>query len=159
MALYTTPDCSGSPVAVGSAAAFASPGLTVTVADDSTTVFRATATVGSDTSPCSASSIEYIEDSGPADVIVDASVTQTFLDSIRRLRGSLIMDDVDTRPTLLVPNLTQLGEDLTVTGNDALTAINLAELTEVGGDLDISGNPSSGDLSLDASRPSRGTSC
>ena len=59
------------------------------------------------------------------------------------------MDNVDTRPTLLVPNLTQLGEDLTVTGNDALTTVNLAELTEVGGDLDISGNPSAGDLSLD----------
>ena len=128
-------------MAVGSAAAFASPGLTVAVADDSTTSFRATATVGSDTSPCSASSIEYIEDSGPADVIVDASSTQEFLDSIRRLRGSLIMDNVDTRPTLLVPNLTQLGGDLTVTGNDGLTTINVAELAEVGGDLEISGNP------------------
>ena len=148
VAIYTTSDCSGSPVAVGSAAAFANPGLTASVADDSTTTFRATATVGSDTSLCSATAIEYIEDSGPADVIVDASATQAFLDSLQRLRGSLIMDNVDTRPTLVVPNLTQLGGDLTVTGNDALTTINLAELTEVGGDLEITGNPFAGDLSL-----------
>lgn len=147
VALYPTPDCSGPAAAVGSAAAFASPGLTAQVADDTTTTFRATASLGTDTSPCS-SSIEYIEDSGPADVIVDASTTQGFLDSILRLRGSLIMDQVDTRPTLIVPNLTQLGEDLAVTGNDAVETINLADLATVSGDLDVAGNSAAGNLEL-----------
>ncbi len=148
VALYSTSDCSGPPAAVGSAAAFASPGLTVSVADNSTTTFRATATVGSDTSPCSTSSIEYIEDSGPADVSVDGSTSQSFLDSLTRLRGSLIMDNIDTRPNLIVPNLTQLGEDLTVTDNDALGTISLDEMGTVGGTVEISGNTSAGTLSL-----------
>ena len=42
--LYTTSDCSGSVAASGTAAAFSSPGITVAVADDSTTTFKATAT-------------------------------------------------------------------------------------------------------------------
>jgi uncharacterized repeat protein (TIGR01451 family) len=64
--VYTTSDCSGYPAATGSAADFASPGLTVRVPDDSTTTFRATATDGGGTSPCSASSATYEEDSPPA---------------------------------------------------------------------------------------------
>jgi DNA-binding beta-propeller fold protein YncE len=66
VSLYTTADCSGAAVATGTAAAFASPGLTVTVADDSTTTFHATATdAGANTSACSTSSITYAEDSTP----------------------------------------------------------------------------------------------
>jgi hypothetical protein len=60
--LFTSADCSGEPAATGEAAAFAAPGLAVTVADNSTTVFRATATDafghGSD---CSTSSLSYKE--------------------------------------------------------------------------------------------------
>ena len=63
--IYSTGDCTGSPVASGSAAAFASPGLPVTVADDTSTSFRATATNGSDNpSPCS-DPVTYVEDSSP----------------------------------------------------------------------------------------------
>jgi hypothetical protein len=58
--LYTTSDCSGTPVATGSAANFASPGLTVNVPNDSSTTFRATATVGTATSACSAP-LTYVE--------------------------------------------------------------------------------------------------
>jgi subtilisin-like proprotein convertase family protein len=59
--LYTSSDCSGSPVAERSAAELASPGIEVTVADDSTTAFRATATDGSSrVSECS-SPISYQE--------------------------------------------------------------------------------------------------
>jgi uncharacterized delta-60 repeat protein len=61
--LYTSSDCTGTPAATGSAAAFASPGLTVTVGDNTTTTFRATATDTVGTSPCSSSSITYSEDS------------------------------------------------------------------------------------------------
>ena len=61
--VYATPDCSGEPAATGSAADFASPGLTVTVPDNSTTTFRATSTGAGGTSPCSNSSVTYREES------------------------------------------------------------------------------------------------
>jgi Ca2+-binding RTX toxin-like protein len=44
VSLFTSADCSGTPVATGSAGAFSSPGLTVNVADNSTTTLRARAT-------------------------------------------------------------------------------------------------------------------
>jgi large repetitive protein len=66
--LYTSSSCSGTPAATGTAADFASPGLTVSVADNSTTTFRATATdAAGNVSACSSSTISYTEDSsGPA---------------------------------------------------------------------------------------------
>ena len=62
--LYTDPTCTSAVAATGTAAQLASPGLSVTVPDDSTTTFWATATdsVGS-VSGCSTSSITYVEDS------------------------------------------------------------------------------------------------
>ncbi|MDQ3935425.1 MAG: Ig-like domain-containing protein, partial [Actinomycetota bacterium] len=62
--LYTTSDCTGTPVATGSAAQFATPGLTVNVADDSTTTLRATASNAAGPSACSAP-FDYVEDSTP----------------------------------------------------------------------------------------------
>ncbi len=59
--VYTTADCSGAVAASGAAASFASPGLQVTVPDDSTTTFHGTATIGSTTSACSTSSITYVQ--------------------------------------------------------------------------------------------------
>ena len=62
--VYTTSDCSGAPEATGTAAAFASPGLTVAVSDDSSTTFKATATdAAGNVSGCSSSSVTYVEDS------------------------------------------------------------------------------------------------
>jgi hypothetical protein len=64
VALYTNAGCSGTPVASGGAAAFASPGLTVSVLDNSTTSFYAKATdLLSQTSSCSSGSVVYVEDS------------------------------------------------------------------------------------------------
>ena len=52
--LYTSADCSGSPAASGSAADLAGPGIPVSVADNSTNAFRATATdTASTLSECS----------------------------------------------------------------------------------------------------------
>jgi ELWxxDGT repeat protein len=72
--LYKTSGCTGSPVAQGTAAQFASPGLSASVADNSTTLFRATATDGGgNTSPCSAP-FQYLEQSGgvtPATLVKD----------------------------------------------------------------------------------------
>jgi Big-like domain-containing protein len=61
----TTADCTlGNLVTSGGAATFASPGLTASVGDNTTTVFRATATdAAGNTSPCSSSSVSYTEDS------------------------------------------------------------------------------------------------
>ena len=70
--LYTTSDCSGSPVATGTAADFASPGFTVSVGDDSATTFKATATDdGGLTSDCSPG-FTYVEDSTAPDTSVDS---------------------------------------------------------------------------------------
>jgi hypothetical protein len=61
--LYTTNDCSGAPTASGSAGTFASPGVAVSVSDDSTTTFKATATdAAGNVSACS-SGTTYVEDS------------------------------------------------------------------------------------------------
>ena len=63
--LYSSADCSGTPAATGTASELASPGLAVSVADDSTTTFRATATDSTaDTSACSAG-IAYVEATTP----------------------------------------------------------------------------------------------
>ncbi len=61
--LYSTAGCSGSPVASGPASPFHSPGLQVSVPDNATTTFRATATdLAGNTSPCSGP-WRYVEDS------------------------------------------------------------------------------------------------
>ncbi len=58
--IYAGSSCAGSPVATGTAAQLAS-GISVSVADDSTTTFTATATSGEATSSCS-TPITYVED-------------------------------------------------------------------------------------------------
>ncbi len=58
-------DCSGAPVATGTAAALES-GIAVSVPDNSTTALRATATSGAGASACSAP-LSYVEDSGAPD--------------------------------------------------------------------------------------------
>ena len=66
--LYTTPTCTGSPVATGTAAALAT-GITVSVTDNTSTSFRATATSGAGTSACSAPLV-YVEDSAAPDTTI-----------------------------------------------------------------------------------------
>src|SRR5207248_5871218 len=62
--LYTNSTCTSAVAATGGADTFASPGLPVSVPDNSTTSFWATATDGSSSvSGCSANSVTYIEDS------------------------------------------------------------------------------------------------
>jgi hypothetical protein len=59
--IYSKPDCAGAALVSGSAAAFASPGLSAPVADNSTTIFFAQSSWGGFSSPCSTSSISYQE--------------------------------------------------------------------------------------------------
>ena len=64
--VYATAGCSGDPITTGPAAAFASPGLPVPVADNTTTTFRATATdEAGNSSACSTTSVTYQEVSPP----------------------------------------------------------------------------------------------
>jgi hypothetical protein len=61
--VFSDPQCSGEPLAGGPAAAFASPGFTVTVPDDATTTLYAESTdANGNTGPCS-SGLAYVEDS------------------------------------------------------------------------------------------------
>src|SRR5262249_30632150 len=61
--VFTDPQCSGEPLATGSAATLASPGLAVTVPGDASTAVYADATdENGNTGPCS-SGIDYVEDS------------------------------------------------------------------------------------------------
>jgi hypothetical protein len=64
--LYTNASCSGTPVASDATFNFISPGITVSVSDDSTTTFYARATdPAGNVSDCSTSSITYVEQSTP----------------------------------------------------------------------------------------------
>lgn len=62
VSLFTSSDCSGTPVATESATLFASPGIPVDVNENSTNTFHATATNGGE-SFCSTDSVTYVEDS------------------------------------------------------------------------------------------------
>ncbi|HET9592640.1 MAG TPA: hypothetical protein VFP17_06975 [Solirubrobacterales bacterium] len=61
--LYTSEDCSGEPVATGTAAELLSPGLSVTVAPSSLTTFRATAEAEGFVSACS-QPVSYVQAAG-----------------------------------------------------------------------------------------------
>jgi len=71
VALYTNATCTGSAAGTDSAANFASPGIAVSVPDNSTTTFHAVATDAADhSSVCSPTSISYTEDSTPPDTSI-----------------------------------------------------------------------------------------
>jgi Bacterial Ig-like domain/Purple acid Phosphatase, N-terminal domain/Glycosyl hydrolases family 16 len=71
--IYSSADCSGTPLATGTAAALASPGITISVLDNTTTALRATATDGAGkTSACSTSAITYVEDSAAPNTTVSS---------------------------------------------------------------------------------------
>jgi hypothetical protein len=59
--IYANPACLGQPLASGSAASFESPGIQVSVPDNTETVFFARAAWGGFSSPCSGLGIEYME--------------------------------------------------------------------------------------------------
>ncbi len=90
VALYKTASCTGAPLVSGSAASFATPGIGVLVAGNTTTFFRATARdAAGNISPCSAARA-YVEDSvapqttitgGPGSSTTDNTPTFTFSSS------------------------------------------------------------------------------
>lgn len=86
--IYTDPACTGTIAGAGSAGAFASTGITVTVPSSSTTTFYATATnLTMETSACSTSSITYTE-APSAPVVVDTDPPSPSADNAPRFRGT-----------------------------------------------------------------------
>jgi hypothetical protein len=79
VAIFSSADCSGTPLAGGSAAELEA-GITVSVPDNSSTAFRATATASGGTSPCSAP-LSYVEDSAAPDTTVTSGPSGTTNDS------------------------------------------------------------------------------
>jgi hypothetical protein len=71
VALYTADDCSGQAAATGNAAGLAA-GLAVSVPDDSTTTFYATATDGAGNASGCSSGLAYVEDSTPPPARIDS---------------------------------------------------------------------------------------
>ncbi len=61
--LYASADCGGASIASGTPAAFADPGLTVTVASDSVTQISASSTDAAGNATCSTTTVTYVEDS------------------------------------------------------------------------------------------------
>ena len=77
--IYSTAECSGAPLATGSAAELQA-GIGVSVPDNSTTALRATATASGNTSGCSAPRT-YVEDSAAPDTTITSGPTGTTTDS------------------------------------------------------------------------------
>ncbi len=75
------------------------------------------------------------------DVIIDASTTQEFLDSLTVIHGNLIMVGVAGRTDLILPNLTEVDGDIKICDNPDLTTLSVPMLTTVGGDVEICDNP------------------
>jgi hypothetical protein len=89
VSVYTNSACSGTAVATGGAATFASPGLTVNVVDNTTTSFYATARdAAGNTSACS-SGITYVESSPPAVPLVVTTGYHNCSVSVPRPTGDL----------------------------------------------------------------------
>ncbi len=89
--IYTNATCTGAGAiaAQGPAATFASPGLTVAVAASSTTIFYASASVGVESSGCSAG-FSYTEDPAPppTPTVVDTVPATPSTDNTPQVRGT-----------------------------------------------------------------------
>lgn len=76
----------------------------------------------------------------PDDLIIELTTSQAFIDSITEVAGSILLINVNGRDLLVVPNVTSVGLDVTLTDNNDLIAIDLAALASAGGNITISGN-------------------
>jgi sugar lactone lactonase YvrE len=74
------------------------------------------------------------------DLIIELLTSQSFLDSVASVPGSVLLVNVDGRELLIVPNATSVGLNVNVIQSDQLLIIDLSALASVGGSIDISGN-------------------
>lgn len=70
--IYKSAGCTGSPVGHGFAAAFKSPGIGVSVPNNSTTVFHATSTDASNNTSACSNGFTYVEDSKPPNTSINS---------------------------------------------------------------------------------------
>lgn len=122
--VYPTDGCTGSAIAVGTAAAFASPGLTINVAAGSTTPLSATATdVAGNTSTCSPADIVYVADGIPPATPTGLATNPSTLvspssDDTPGVLGVLTPDEVDATIRIYINNPGCTGPP-SVTGTEA----------------------------------------
>jgi hypothetical protein len=135
-------ECSSAPVAVGSADEFASPGLSVSVPDDSVTSFSAHAVANGVSGPCS-DPISYVEDSSAGSIVLaTVSPPGPANDNLPRVSG---MAETDASVLLLAspncggaPAATGTGADLAGPGiglavaDDSTTSISGMAIDEAG---------------------------
>jgi hypothetical protein len=81
VSLYASADCSGPAVATGDAATFASPGLVVTAAPNTTTTISARYTIDGVPSDCSATPLTYVNDTAPPETTIDSGPSGTTTDN------------------------------------------------------------------------------
>jgi hypothetical protein len=118
--LYTNSGCTGTPVASGSAATFASPGLSVSVADNTKTTFYATAMNSYAVSACSTAGISYTEDSVPP---VPPSLNSTNPPSPANNNSPAILGSGEVGSTVLIyTNGTCTGEPVIKTPSSSLVS-------------------------------------
>ena len=79
--IYSSPDCSGVPLATGTAAELANPGIAVSVLDNSITTMRALAIDSATNSSVCSAAITYTEDSVAPDTAIDSGPSGTINDS------------------------------------------------------------------------------
>ncbi len=84
------------------------------------------------------------------DLVVDATTSQSLLDAITSLTGSLILVNEAGVITLIMPNFTDAGVDVLVIDNPDLVTLDLPSLTDVGGVVTVNGNTSASTIDLGA---------
>jgi len=86
----------------------------------------------------------------PIDVVLSLLTSQSYLDSLLAVVGNIALINVGGRELLVIPNMTSVGLNLTITGNDQLLIVDLNDLQSVGGSINISGNLAMTTLDLGA---------
>jgi hypothetical protein len=75
------------------------------------------------------------------DIVVNLNTSQSSLNILGAVAGSLTLVSVDGRTLLVLPNLASVGADFTVVGNGDLVTLSADMLSTVGGNLSVNNNP------------------
>jgi subtilisin family serine protease len=120
--LFAGSDCDGTAVATGTAEQLASPGLEVTVADDSVSEFSATATDAAlNTSDCS-EPIEYVEDTPDEVAPAPPELTSTTPSSPAKNTNPRIVGSAEAGSTVKIYSGTECTGGVVASGNAAALA-------------------------------------
>jgi len=96
VSLFANADCSGTPLAQGSAAAFAGEGIEAPVADDATTTFRARAADSAGRlSPCSTDTLTYVEQTTPPAPVLTGTTPASGADDNQPFVRGTVVDGVN----------------------------------------------------------------